>query len=513
MSALVLLFRDMLVHATRGNVLKLFLAFAVFYIYRYRSHAIGTHRRRDLKQPKGAYPILGHMPLLASVPETELYQFFEKMYNELGPVWSISLPGFGRMIQIDTPENIEHALKTNFWSYEKGPILKGIFGELMGNGIFLADGANWKLQRQLSSHIFDIKAFRDYTSDVFVIEGKKVIAYLGKAADEGIVVDFQALMLHFTLDSIGAISFGKSFGCLDNVEVEVPFAVSLDDMLENCTRRLVDPMWKIRERLTGAVKRNDHDRRLIRNYALEIIKTRRCDGNQGNRKDFLQLFMEGKDSEGQHLSDDFLVDIIINFMGAARDTTSHALTWMLYMIYRDGADENIAKTLIQEVDNILGESDPTYDTYKKQKYTEACFNEALRIFPPLPRNLRYCVKDDILPDGTKINAGEWVGWSSYVMGRSESLWGPDAKEFKPSRWINSEKPSRGKFSSFHLGPRTCLGQQYATIQALTIISMILQSFDIRLDEPSKAATYGTSLAFPMVGGLKIRVSRRSETKA
>lgn len=133
---------------------------------------------------------------------------------------------------------------------------------------------------------------------------------------------------------------------------------------------------------------------------------------------------------------------------------------------------------------------------------------ALRIYPSLPRNLRYCVRDDILPDGTKVHAGEWIAWSSYVMGRSELVWGPDAKQFKPSRWINSEKPSQGKFNSFHAGPRVCLGQQFATIEALTIIGMILQSFDVKLEEPSKNPDYGTSLAFPMLDGLKIRVYRR-----
>ena len=71
-------------------------------------------------------------------------------------------------------------------------------------GIFTRDGAEWRFQRKLASHIFNVKAFREYTSDVFVIEGKKVLDHLGKAADEGTVVDFYALMLHFTLDSFGA---------------------------------------------------------------------------------------------------------------------------------------------------------------------------------------------------------------------------------------------------------------------------------------------------------------------
>jgi len=95
------------------------------------------------------------------------------------------------------------------------------------------------------------------------------------------------------------------------------------------------------------------------------------------------------------------------------------------------------------------------------------------------------------------------------MGRSERIWGPDAKQYKPSRWINTEKPSQGKFPAFHVGPRVCLGQQFATIEAMSIIGMIHQSFEISLAEPSKEAKYGISVTFPMVDGLGIRVKRRS----
>ncbi|KAG0041910.1 Protein kinase alk2 [Gryganskiella cystojenkinii] len=276
-------------------------------------------------------------------------------------------------------------------------------------------------------------------------------------------------------------------------------------MFERCAIRIFDPLWKIREQMTGVSKKVKYDRELIRNKALEIIEKRRREGHPP-QKDFLQIFMEGEDNEGKPLSNDLLIDNALTFTAAGRDNTAISLTWMMYLICRDGADRNIAKTLIQEVDEILEGSDPTYETYKRQRFAEACFHE-------VPRNLRFCVKDDVLPDGTKVHAGEWITWSSYVMGRSELIWGPDAKEFKPSRWINNKKPSQGKFNSFHAGPRVCPGQRFATIQALTIIGMILQSFDVRLEEPSKMPSYGTSLVFVMREGLKIRVTRRNRVAA
>lgn len=120
-------------HATRSNSLKSLLALTLLIVFKYRSHAVGTRPRRDLKQPP-AVPLLGHMPLMASIPGTRLYDFFEKYNNELGPIWSISLPIIGRMIQCDLPEHVEHVLKTNFWSYEKGDGLKDALGDLFGQG-------------------------------------------------------------------------------------------------------------------------------------------------------------------------------------------------------------------------------------------------------------------------------------------------------------------------------------------------------------------------------------------
>ncbi|KAF9380463.1 hypothetical protein CPC16_010309 [Podila verticillata] len=512
MSAISHFLTTLVQNGPKANNAKIVAAVVALLLFKYRSHAIGTRPRRELKQPRGAVPLLGHMPLMLSIPGTKLYDFFVKQNEELGPVWSISLPIIGRMIQGDTPEMVEHVLKTNFWAYEKGPIFYSAMGDLFGNGIFNVDGHEWKMQRRLASHIMNVKAFREYTSDVFVKEGEKVIEYLGKAADAGTVVDFHLLMLQFTLDSFGSISFGESFGCLDNIDKPVDFAVSFDDLTGVCSDRLVDPTWKIREMFSSVGKKASYDKELIGKHAFKLIEKRRREGFHGTKKDLLQLFMDTKDDNGQPLSDDMLKDAILNFTIAGRDTTAQALSWMFYSLNREGADQIVLDTLVQEVDDVLQGGQPTYETYKQQKFAEACLYESLRLFPSVPRNLKQCVQDDILPDGTHIYKGEWFTWSSYVMGRSELVWGADAKEYKPSRWIGTEKPSQGKFSSFHAGPRVCIGQQFATIEALTMIAMILSKFRIELVEPNKLPAYGVSVTLPMLDGLPIRVHRRNDVK-
>ncbi|KAG0368599.1 hypothetical protein BGX24_002760 [Mortierella sp. AD032] len=132
------------------------------------------------------------------------------------------------------------------------------------------------------------------------------------------------------------------------------------------------------------------------------------------------------------------------------------------------------------------------------------------MFPALPRNMRRCTKDDIFPDGTKIFAGELFTWSNYVMGRSEKIWGPDVKEFKPSRWLGGERSaSMNKANSFHQGPRACVGQGFAVLQSLTIMGLLFQKFELSLVEPGKLPDYGLGMTLPMMDGLPIRVARRT----
>ncbi|KAG0005569.1 hypothetical protein BGZ80_009865 [Entomortierella chlamydospora] len=512
MSILIRLFNHALKKSTPSNTLKLILAFTVFYLYKYRSHAIGTHRRPDLKQPKRTTPLIGHLLLLSSVRLEESPQFFEKLYNELGPIWSISLPGLGRIIEIDTPENIEYVLKTNFNNYRKGHVRRDINWELSGDGIASSDGPKWKFQRQIWNTVFKDVAIREYVSNASVSQAKKALAILGKAADEGTVVDLQDLVLKLTLDVLGAATFGRSFGCLDKDEQVGTFAESFEDILENMIQRLNNPFWKTTEHLNGTKKRLNEHREVLRTYAQNIMNERRRAGFHSEKKDLLQSFIEGKDDEGETLDDELIKDNVITLLVAGSDTTALSLTWLFYLLLRDGSDKSITK-LVQEVDEVLGGTEPTSETFKKQKYAEACFYEATRLYPVLPRNMRTTQKDDVLPDGTVIYAGEHVSWSPYAMGRSERLWGSDAKEFKPSRWIGTEKPSQTKYITFNAGPRVCIGQQFATIEVLTVTAMILQSFNLELVNPSEAATYEPSLTLKKAGGLNVKVSRRSKATA
>ncbi|KAF9103771.1 Cytochrome P450 52A3, partial [Mortierella sp. AM989] len=164
---------------------------------------------------------------------------------------------------------------------------------------------------------------------------------------------------------------------------------------------------------------------------------------------------------------------------------------MFYLILCDGAKRNIIKKLAQEVDDVLEDQELTYESHRQQKYADTC-SQALsssRYYAVLVvlRNLKQCVAGDTLPGCVKVRKSELIDGSSYVLGRSELIWGPGNRNVTDActETINIKKPSQGKFNSFHMGPRVCLGQQFATIEALTVIRMILQSFELQLVNPRR----------------------------
>lgn len=123
------------------------------------------------------------------------------------------------------------------------------------------------------------------------------------------------------------------------------------------------------------------------------------------------------------------------------------------------------------------------------------------------------MNDDIWPDGTPIRKGDYVNWSPYASARCEKIWGPDARQFKPERWLNPDdgslrRESAGKWPAFHAGPRTCLGQNLATLEALVALSMLLRRYKFTM-LPGQNITYGLSLTLPMKEGFKVLVEKRS----
>jgi len=169
---------------------------------------------------------------------------------------------------------------------------------------------------------------------------------------------------------------------------------------------------------------------------------------------------------------------LLNILLAGRDTTAGLLsnTWHVLSKRPD-----IWAKLKAEVDQLNGER-PDYATIKEMKYLRYLLNESLRLMPLVPGNAREAVRDTVIPVGggpdgkapVFVPKGMAVSYSPWSMHRREDFYGPDALEFKPERWEHL-RPG-WEYLPFNGGPRICLGQQYALLEASYVTVRLVQTF-------------------------------------
>ncbi|KAI9259893.1 cytochrome P450 [Sporodiniella umbellata] len=423
----------------------------------------------------------------------------------------MSILGIPRHISTTDPRNVEHVLKNNFENYIKGPEFHNAMNDLFGDGIFNANGEEWKFQRKTASHIFNVKNFRDHFTNVFVEE----IEYMSeniwdKAIANNSVVDFHDVMFKFTLDSFILLGFGVQLNALGSKK-KVPFAEAFDEAQKNTFQRFVNPIWPITERLTRIAMpwktmMVDH-LKVVNGFAHDVITKRREEMARGEEhKDLLSRFM----LSSTPLDDKALRDIVLNFVIAGRDTTAQALSWTFFMLM---THPRVEAKLVEEIERCLDEKD-LYESIKSMNYAHAVFYEVLRLYPSVPLNQKFALDDDIWPDGSHIKKGDYILWSPYTQGRCELIWGADAKKFRPERWIGEQgelkRESAGQWPAFHAGPRVCLGQNLATLEALVAISFLLKRYKFSL-LPDQDITYQISLTLPMLNGMKVTVQSRQSS--
>ncbi|KAJ3188630.1 hypothetical protein HDU85_004344 [Gaertneriomyces sp. JEL0708] len=403
------------------------------------------------------------------------------------------------------PANVEYVLKTNFENFEKGRHFHDINKDVLGNGIFNTDGETWRVQRKTASHIFNVKNFRDFVGRVFKEEAQILFDVLGQKADLSETVDMQDMLFKFTLDSFGRIGFNADLSCL--TKENVPFAIAFDRAQTVLLYRFFSPLWRLEELLLPRGTRMRQDVHTIRSFALELIHKRRSDPEAHQYNDLLSLFMNQQSASEFH-SDQALIDVVLNFIIAGRDTTAQALSWTFYLL---SLYPHVEERLLAEITSTLGNDlsvYPSYEQVKEMKYANAVFHEALRLYPSVPSELKYAINDCVLPDGTRISAGNAVAWNPYCMGRCEEIWGSDAKIFRPERWLEmTRQPSPYAYPVFNAGPRVCLGKSMAELEGVFTLVGLVQRFKIKVLKPYEVKP-ANSLTLPMAGPLNCSVQRR-----
>ncbi|CAJ1355466.1 unnamed protein product, partial [Effrenium voratum] len=372
-------------------------------------------------------------------------------------------------------------------------------------GIFNVDGALWHTQRKTASKMFTAHSFKEHIWQVVHKNTTKVQSVMAKAADTAEILDVFKLMNRFTLDSIGEIGFGVDIGALE--DPTSPFLASFDHAQKAAFYRFVlpDPVWRML-RLFGLGTEQDsaHHFQLLDSYSRQVVRELNARGESG--ASFVGLFLQDARAKGQELSEDFLRDLVLNFLIAGRDTTAQALAWTIFCI---SGHHGVEEAIQEELDRVVGDGALSYPQLSQLSYLQAVINEALRLFPSVPMGTKICLEDDHFPDGTFVPADTVVVFGSYAMARDEALWGPDASHFRPERWLNRKAPpSSYEFAVFNAGPRECLGKRLAYLEMKACLAHVFQHFVLSLALPRDQVLPQASLTIGMSSGLPCKVKRR-----
>jgi cytochrome P450 len=300
-----------------------------------------------------------------------------------------------------------------------------------------------------------------------------------------------------------------------------PFSRSFEYASGATGERVQNPLWQITEIFVGQQLRKSitEVKRFGDRIVVSAVKARerqKLDGSEPREGAISAISGSLINSLLDSISDHKLVaDAALNYLSAGRDTTAQALTWAFYLLMRH------PKVVLRLRQELLPLSTTTVNGISRLEssqlrptalpYTMAVFYETLRLYPPVPIELKQCEQATTLPDGTFLPKSAVVVWCIWAMNRSKLIWGEDPHLFLPQRWMDGGKlvtKSAYEFPVFNGGPRTCLGKKMAECIAAMVIARLIWEFDFEaLDDKERISR--NSLTLPMEGGLPCHARSRS----
>ncbi|KAK1945927.1 Cytochrome P450 86A2 [Phytophthora citrophthora] len=487
-------------------------------VSRYKKHQDDAIKKIHI--PDSTLPLLGNtLDLIIHGVKGDMHDFTTQIGKQFNaePI-AIQALGIPLNLIFFTPEAFEDVLKTQFHNFDKGPFMCENLRDLLGDGIFAVDGEPWVHQRKTASNLFTMRALRDSMTVVIQRHAATLYKILQRAKENKETLDLFKLFNRFTIEAFAEIAFGVHMGCLDSDE-EHPFQKAFDRAQRTLRFRFTRPgwFWKTQRWLgVGIEGELQRDIQVIDETVLGIVEKalaqratnieKRIENKGG---DIVSIFLDRVDADEKQLDPKHLRDIVVNFLIAGRDTTAQALSWFFYNVSKNPQVEiEIRKEIEDKLPNF---GTATMEDVSKLVYLEAALKETLRLHPSVPFEPKQTREDTTLSDGTFVPAGSAIGLATYGMGRMTQVWGPDAEEFKPERWID---PATGKivavsaykFASFNAGPRMCLGMNLAMLEMKLVVVGLMSKFHIEVLNP-EAVTYDLSLTLPVKGALNVKVSQ------
>ncbi|WP_132058368.1 cytochrome P450 [Halorussus amylolyticus] len=415
-----------------------------------------SERGADPPGPDGL-PVVGSLPAYASDP----FAFERDAVAEYGDVVRWRVPG-GWMYHLAHPDHIERVLVQNNENYVKGEAFQETLGPVTGNGILNSEGEFWRRQRHLIQPAFGPDRISTYAGMMTDATERRIEPW-----SHGDRRNVHAEMSALTLEIVGRTLFGVDVSgtasrvgdALDVVMAASEF--SLTDVL---------PVWvptPQRRRFERAVED-------LESVVERIVAERR---ENPTDDDVVSMLLAARDESGEGMTDEQIHDEVMTLLLAGHETTALALTFTFFLLAQH---PEVERELVAELREEVGDRTPTFADLPDLPFLDRVVTESMRLYPPVPGIIREPVADDRMGE-YRIPAGVTVSMSQHVVHR-DPRWYDDPMAFRPERWTDDLRDSlpRLAYFPFSAGPRRCIGDRFALLEAKLVLATILPRFHLEL---------------------------------
>jgi len=453
----------------------------------------GVPDRRYFRTPATAPGPSGPQMLRAiRTIRSDALGFLEQMARAYGPVVQFPIPSPPTYLVSD-PEAVRRVLVTHARDYDKETIQYRSLSLVTGEGLLTTSGEVWRRQRRMVQPAFHHE----------VLEG--VVGHAARATEElisrwgdlarGAVIDIDEAMMRVALETVGASLFGTNLSG-DADRLARATIEALDVVVARAQVPVQPPDWlptRPTRRLRAALVQLD-------DAVASMVASRQRAGSAGELSTLLDLLVEAAAADPPIPASE-VRDELVAFLVAGHETTASALTWVLWLL---AGDAEVQGEVARELDEVLGERAPTYADLDRLPWTRAVFDEAMRLYPPVWLVSRHAKEDDVLA-GREIPAGSLIIMTPYIAQRDPQLWEAPT-EFRPQRFLDGHRRGAAGdaiFWPFGLGPRMCIGRDFAYVEGMAVLSVLLRQVAVSrvpgvVPRPAALVTLRPADALPIV---------------
>ncbi|KAF8992923.1 cytochrome P450 [Cyathus striatus] len=461
-----------------------------------------------LRGPTSPSYLFGALKHLLESPDAGA--IYQKWSDDYGSIFKMPTGMGTTQIVICDSKAISHILERDTTVYVRPrgflTMLEGLIGKV---GLIGSDGENHRRQRQALSPAYGTAVIKNTMNTFFELTVKLMSSWdslIEEAPNQQALIDVQDWMNRLSLDTMGISGFSHEFSSLEGTKSAVSETMNMFNETKttglSLVAYLIQTYIPIFARIPTRWNKltwdfNNASRSIVESVLMKFKKDSKEGQEQWkSRKTAISVMMESASSKGR-VSEEEIVIQLKGLLLAGYDPTAMSITWTLIELCRHVRFQD---KLREELAHVPGQ--PSWDQLQTSlPYLDAVVHEVLRLHPPLAEMTRSVSQDDLVPlsrgiiqangrtmDQVLLPGGTLIMIPIHTYNSTESIWGSDAWEFNPGRWITASGSEKSEdiallkrhVLTFGSGPRVCLGKTFAIIQLKAVLSSIIKAYTFEL---------------------------------